>query len=155
MTFLVLMVLSVTHPNWSSNGDGDNPDGGKGSIVKRLAEFIPANVSPLVRATQVTAILSYFVFADSTVLDIVTAVELFPRFEQATNEDKVGCMVFASILRLSQGIFAITVTLLLIVTTSTTIDIILNFTAINFISTLDNVGFQIIKWGKYGVRQNV
>jgi hypothetical protein len=42
MTFLVLMVLSVTHPNWSSNGDGDNPDGGKGSIVKRLAEFIPA-----------------------------------------------------------------------------------------------------------------
>jgi hypothetical protein len=152
MTFLVLMVLSVTHPNWSSNGDPDNPggDGGNGSIVKRLAEFIPTNVSPLVRATQITATLSYFIFADSTVLDVVTAVELFPRFKQATSDDKVGCMVFASILRLSQGIFAITVTLLLIVTTSTTIEIILNFTAINFISRLDNVGFEIVKWGKYG-----
>jgi hypothetical protein len=146
------MVLSVTHPNWSSNGDGDNPDAGRDNFVQRIARSIPTNVSPLVRATQVTAILSYFVFADSTVLDVVMAVELFPRFEQATSEDKVGCMVFASILRLSQGIFAITVTLLLIVTTSTTIDIILNFTAINFISTLDNVGFQIIKWGKYGDR---
>jgi hypothetical protein len=54
MTFIVLMVLSITHFNWSINGDPDNPDGdgGKGSIVKRLAEFIPTNVSPLVRATH-------------------------------------------------------------------------------------------------------
>jgi hypothetical protein len=103
MTFLVLMVLSVTHPNWSSNGDGDNPDGsgGKGSIVKRLAEFIPTNVSPLVTATQITATLSYFVFVDSTVLDVATDVELFQRFRQATSNDKVGCMVFSSILCLS------------------------------------------------------
>jgi hypothetical protein len=150
MTFLVLMVLSVTHPDWSSNGEGDNPDGGRGSIFARIAAFVPSHVSPLVRATQITATLSYVIFADSTVLDVVTAVELFPRFNQATSDDKLGCMVFASILRLSQGIFAITVTLLLIVTSSTTIEIILNFTAINFISTLDNVGFEIIKWGKYG-----
>ncbi|OEU06031.1 L domain-like protein [Fragilariopsis cylindrus CCMP1102] len=150
MTFLVLMVLSVTHPHWSSNGDGDNPDGGRGSVLARLAYFVPSHVSPLVRATQITATLSYIIFADSTVLDVVTAVELFPRFNQATSDDKLGCMVFASILRLSQGIFAITVTLLLIVTSSTTIEIILNFTAINFISTLDDVGFEIIKRGKYG-----
>jgi hypothetical protein len=103
------MVLSVIHPNWSSNGDGDNPDGGGGkrSNVKRPAEFIPTNVSPLVRATQITATLSYIIFADSTVHDVVTAVELFPRFDQATSDDKVGCMVFSSILRLSQGIFAL------------------------------------------------
>jgi hypothetical protein len=150
MTFLVLMVLSVIHPKWSSNGDGDNPDGGRGSLLEILAEFVPSHVSPLVRATQITATLSYIIFADSTVLDVVTAVELFPRFNQTTIDDKLGCMVFASILRLSQGILAITVTLLLIVTSSTTIEIILNFTAINFISTLDNVGFEIIKWGKYG-----
>jgi hypothetical protein len=150
MTFLVLMVLSKTHHKWSNNGDEDNPDAGILSIVQSIARFIPANVSPIVRATQITATLAYFVFADSTMLDIVTAVELFPRFKQVTSDDKVECMIFSSILRLSQGVLAVIVSLILIVTTSTTIDIILNFTAINFISTLDDVGFEIIKWGKYG-----
>jgi hypothetical protein len=150
MTFLMLMVLSIIHPDWSNNGDGDNPDGGRESFIERIARSIPANVSPITRATQVAAMLSYFIFADSTILDVVMAIELFPRFNQATHDDKIGCMVFSSILRLTQGTLAIFVTFFLVITTPTTIDIILNFTAINFISTLDNVGFRIIKWGKYG-----
>ena len=150
ITFLLLMVFSKVHPNWSNNGDVDNPDAGNGSIVQKLAEFIPANVSPLVQGTQLMATLTYIIFADSNVLDVVLGVELFPRLKYQTSDDKIGCMVFSSILRASQGILAIIVTLFLVVTTSNTIEIILNFTAINFISTLDNVGFEIIKWGKYG-----
>jgi hypothetical protein len=150
--FLLLMVLSVVHPNWSNNGDVDNPDGGTKGITQRLAQFIPANVDPLVRATQIMATLSYIIFADSTINDVVLGVELFPNFKQKTPDDKVGCMVFSSILRLSQGMLATIVTLFLIVTTSNVIEIILNFSAINFISTLDNVGFKVIKWGNYGTK---
>ena len=151
ITFLLLMVLSVVHPKLSNNGDVDNPGGGIG-ITQRLAQFIPANVDPLVRATQIMATLSYIIFADSTIRDIVLGIELFPSFKQITPDDKVGCMVFSSISRLSQGVLATIITLFLIVTTSNVIDIILNFTAINFISTLDNVGFEVIQWGKYGTK---
>jgi hypothetical protein len=58
-------------------------------------------------------------------------------------------MVFPSILSLSQGIVAIIVTLILIITELNVIDAVLNFTAISFISTLDDPGFEVIKWGKY------
>jgi hypothetical protein len=148
--FLLLMVLSVVHPRWSSIGDVDNPSAGTESIVQLIAQFVSSQVSPLVRATQIMATLAYIIFADSTIRDVVLGVELFPSLKQATSDDKVGYMVFSSILRLSQGILAIIVILFLIVTTSNLIDIILNFTAINFISSLDDVGFEIIKWGKYG-----
>jgi hypothetical protein len=150
MTFLLLMVLSVVHPRWSSIGNVDNPDEGWDGIVQQIARFTPSQVSPLVRTTQIMATLTYIIFANSTIRDIAVGVELFPSFKQKTPDDKIGCMVFSSILRLSQGILAIIVTLFLIITTSDVIEIILNFTAVNFISNLDDVGFEVIKWGKYG-----
>jgi hypothetical protein len=160
--FLLLMVLSVVHPRWSSIGDVDNPGvrrqsfadvdnpdaGTESATAQSIAEFVPSQVSPLVRATQIMATLTYIIFADSTIRDIVLGVELFPSFKQKTANDKVGCMAFSSILRLSQGTLAIIVTLFLIATTSNVIEIILNFTAVNFISTLDDVGFEVIKWGE-------
>jgi hypothetical protein len=150
ITFLLLMVLSVVHPNWSSIVDVDNPDAGRESIKEFIAQYVPSHVSPLVRAAQLMATLSYIVFADSTIRDVSLGIELFPRFEHTTSDDKVGCMVFSSILRFIQGVLAIIVTLFLIVTTNNVIEIILNFTAINFISDLDDAGFKVIKWGKYG-----
>jgi hypothetical protein len=152
MTFLILMVLSVVHRRWSSIGNVDNPDAGRESLVQLIAEFVPSQVTPLVRTTQIMATLTYIIFADSTIRDIVLGVELFPHFKHKTPDDKVGCMLFSSVVRLSQGISAIIVTLFLIVTTSNVIEIILNFTAVNFISNLDNHGFEIIKWGKYGTK---
>jgi hypothetical protein len=152
ITFLILMVLSVIHPDWSNIVDEDNPDAGRKVIFDYIANFVPSHASPLVRATQIMATLTYIIFADSTIHDVVLGVELFPSFNQARSNDKIGCMVFSSLLRLSQGILATTVTLFLIISTSNVIEIILNFTAINFISTLDNVGFEVIKWGKYGTK---
>jgi hypothetical protein len=150
MTFLLLMVLSVVHPRWSSIDNVDNPDAGRGTLVQLIARFVPSQVTPLVKTTQIMATLTYIIFGNPTIRDIVLGVELFPHFKQATSHDKIGCMVFSSILRLSQGILAIIVTLFLIVTTSIVIEIILNFTAVNFISHLDDVGFEVIKWGQYG-----
>ena len=45
---------------------------------------------------------------------------------------------------------AASVTLLLVITTPDVVDIILNFTAVNFISGLDEIGYELALWGKYG-----
>jgi flagellar biosynthesis protein FlhB len=104
-----------------------------------IARFIHSNSSMLVRATQFTAILSYIVFADSSLQDVVTSIETFPRFDKVDkkSDKNVACMVFSCLLRLIQGSLAIIAALMLVITASDVIEIILNFTAINYISTLD------------------
>lgn len=111
------MVLSVADPNWSSIVNG-NPDSGWVGIAQRVEDFVSAQVIVLLlelhRLRQHWPTLS---------LPIQLFVMLFwvlncsPSFQQKTPNDKFGCMLFSSILRLSQGILAITVTLFLIVTT--------------------------------------
>jgi hypothetical protein len=76
------MVLSVVHPDWSSIGDVDNPDGGKESLAGLIARFVPSQVTILARATQIMATLVYIIFADSTIRDVVLGVELFPSFKR-------------------------------------------------------------------------
>lgn len=66
LAFLVLFVLSVLHKNLSSNGEVDNPDDGL------LAQFVHSDADPLVRATQILAIISYSLFAESSLQDVVT-----------------------------------------------------------------------------------
>jgi len=144
MLFLSFMILSKTLPLLSSNGEVDNPSEGP------IAAFIPSNVSVLVRLTQITAVLSYCVFADSSLKDVVTAVEMFPRFDRARNNDQLGLVVLSCTLRFIQGLLAIVGTLLMVITSSDVVEIILNFTAISFISDLDEAAFELAKWGKYG-----
>jgi len=131
---------------WSTNEDTDNPDSGF------FSDFIPSNVDTLSRATQFMALLSYCIFADESLKDMVTAVETFPRFSKAKEGDKTRCMVFSCVLRFTQGMLATIVVLLLVITTADVIDIILNFTAVNFISGFDDVAFELAQWGKYGPR---
>jgi len=124
MMFLLLMVLSVLHPKWNDNGDTDNP----GSDI--LASFIPTNSTPLVQASQFLALLSYIVFADASFWDVARSVETFP----ICSGEATKCMVFSCVLRFSQGLTAMFVTLLLIITSESVIDIVLNFAAV--VSTL-------------------
>ena len=67
----------------------DNPD----------ANFIPANVTVLTRAVQFTALLSYCIFADESMRDIVKAVELFPQYRTAKVGDKTKYTTLACVLR--------------------------------------------------------
>lgn len=136
------MVMRVA----DGNDDIDNPDEGL------VARFIPSNVSILSRFTQYMALLSYCIFADASVLDVVKAVETFPNSTNAKSGDRIGCMIFSCVLRLSQGLFATIVALLLVIQTQDVIDIILNFTAVNFVSCFDEVAFELAKAGKYGPR---
>jgi len=136
--------MRVASKKFSTTEDSDNPDEGFLSI------FIPSNVEPLSRATQFMALLSYCVFADESLKDIVTAVETFPKFSKVKEGDKIRCMVFSCVLRFTQGILATVVVLLLVISTADVIEIILNFTAVNFISGFDDVAFDLAQWGKYG-----
>lgn len=69
--FLLLFIMSVLEKKFRSNGDVDNP----GSDI--FAEFINSNVTSLVRATQILAIVSYNLFADSSLQDVITGMMLF------------------------------------------------------------------------------
>jgi len=142
--FLIYMILNKLDTDLGLNGEVDNPS------TDFMANFIPANVTELVRATQITAVLCYCMFADSSLKDCAAAVEQFPRFDRAKKGDHHWLVVFSCFLRFCQGFMAIIATFLLIVTTSDVIEIILNFAAVNFISTLDEVAFELAKWGKYG-----
>eukprot|EP00536_Pseudo-nitzschia_multiseries_P004607 jgi/Psemu1/10360/gm1.10360_g len=144
ITLILMMFLSVLHPQWGTNGDSDNP----GQDI--IAKIVAANASPVVRYTQYAALMAYVLFAEASMLDITTAVETFPSFSKAAGGDKVGCMAFSCALRFLQGAMAMLAALLLIITSETAVDIVLNFTAINFISNLDNAAFRLAILGKYG-----
>jgi hypothetical protein len=125
----------------STNEEVDNPEENA---------LIPANVNILARTTQLVCLISYLAFASESIQDIAIAVETFPRFSKAEPDDKVYCMVWSCILRGIQGLLATCVVLLLIVTTSDVRDIILNFTAVNFVSAFDNIAFEQARLGKCG-----
>eukprot|EP00536_Pseudo-nitzschia_multiseries_P014182 jgi/Psemu1/37772/gm1.37772_g len=147
-TFFSLMILSVVVPMMRTAGEVDNPD----SEGSGFGAFIPSNVTDLVRTTQITAILSYMVFADASLMDICAGVEMFPRLLRSDGYDRhyIGRIMFACILRCIQGILAIFAVFLLVMTSSEVIEIILNFTAVTFISALDECAFGLAKDGKYG-----
>ena len=139
---MIMRVMS----RWSTNEDTDNPD------VGTFFDFIPANNPALCKITQFVALIAYCVFADESLKDIVTAIETFPNFQKANKEDKIFCMVASCVLRCLQGMLASLVVLLLVISTVDVVEIVLNFTAVNFISAFDDVAFELAQTGKYGPR---
>eukprot|EP00536_Pseudo-nitzschia_multiseries_P017636 jgi/Psemu1/51879/gm1.51879_g len=123
LSLVFMMLLSVLHPDWGTKHD-DNPADGV------LSNIVAGNASPVVQATQFLAILSYILFADASILDITAAVEAFPNFSKVANGDKVKCMVFSSMVRFLQGFLAMFAAFLLIITSNTAVEIVLNFSAV-------------------------
>lgn len=139
--FLFLMILNIVAPKYSSTdvGDGDHP-------------FIPGDVETVVKVAQYLAIVSFIFFADDTILDVVTGVDMLPLLSKKKKEDKIGCLYLSSFLRFFQGGLATLVSFLLIFTGPDVKEIVLNFTAINFISSLDGVAFELAAKGHYGAK---
>jgi len=148
--FLVLLLWSETDGLRGTMGENDNPDAGNEKLLDTLALFVPANASLIIRYTQVTAIAAFVIFPDSSLRDIVTAVRVFPRPSTVQSGDSVGSLKFSCLLRALQGSLAVVVTLLLVITSDAVVDIILNFTAVNFISHLDDSAFDLAMSGDFG-----
>jgi hypothetical protein len=144
--FLGLLLWSVMDRKRGTVGDTDNPDSESGF----LSQFIPANASVIVRFTQIVSIAAYVIFPSSSLRDVVKAVQMFPRPSQVQHGDPVGCMRLSCLLRGTQGFLAVVATLLLVEISDTVVDIILNFTAVNFISDIDETAFVLAKNGDFG-----
>eukprot|EP00536_Pseudo-nitzschia_multiseries_P001898 jgi/Psemu1/182348/e_gw1.25.2.1 len=147
-----MMWFSVLHPKWGTREE-DNPG------ESNLAKVIAANASPVLQATQFIALLSYVMFTDASMTDITTAVETFPIYEsnnggsddsKKIDDGKLWCHYLSCVLRCVQGAMAVAAAFLLVVTSDTAVDVVLNFAAVNFISELDNVAFQMALDGRYG-----
>jgi hypothetical protein len=148
--FLILLLWSGTDELRGTVGDNDNPTSERDGFLAIVASFIPADVSPIVRCTQVIAIAAYLIFPDSSMKDVVRAVQHFPRPSQVQPGDAVGCIRLSCLLRGAQGILAIFAVLLLVIRSDNVVDIILNFTAVNFISNLDDAAFSLAMSGEFG-----
>jgi cell division protein FtsB len=144
MMFLILLLWSGTDELRGTVGENDNPDSGI------IASFISANVSRIVRCAQVLAIAAYLIFSDSSIKDVVRAVQHFPRRSQVQPGDAVGCIGFSCLLRGVQGILAAFTLLLLVITSDNVVDIILNFAAVSFISNLNAAAFLLALSGEFG-----
>jgi len=145
MVFLVCALLSISNPKWRTGTVEDNPWDGT------LPGLFATEVGPILRTTQFMSLITSVIFVDSSVNDIITAVHTFPNFSLAiSSRDKVWCMTLSCVLRLSQGLFALLVSIILVFNSTNVIEVILNFTALNFISALDDLFFDFSKSGKYG-----
>jgi len=145
---LIVMILSVTIPKLRTMGEVDNPDGKTDSWS--FSGFFPANADPLVRAAQITSIMAYIIFQDASVSDFTMAIELFPRGPDS--DGRARRLVLSCILRLIQGGLSMLAVFLLVMTSGQVVEIILNFTAVNFISMMDDIAFVVARSGKYGAR---
>jgi hypothetical protein len=114
---------------------------------------IPANVSFVVRLTQILAIL----ITVATQADIQISanllysgfnIDLQAAFPTATRNR----WAFSIGVRFLGGTLGLLVTFLLIVTAETVIDVLLNFTAMEFVSKLDEVAFFLAQQGFVGLR---
>ena len=80
------------------------------------------------KVAQFLAIFALVLFANSSIQDVILSVQMLPHSH------------LSATCRLIQGLSAIFVAMLLIVTATTVKEVALIFSAINFISTLDDVG---------------
>eukprot|EP00531_Pseudo-nitzschia_arenysensis_P000704 CAMPEP_0116123948 /NCGR_PEP_ID=MMETSP0329-20121206/5021_1 /TAXON_ID=697910 /ORGANISM="Pseudo-nitzschia arenysensis, Strain B593" /LENGTH=968 /DNA_ID=CAMNT_0003617899 /DNA_START=197 /DNA_END=3101 /DNA_ORIENTATION=+ len=140
-----LVLFGQTDMRWGTVPSSGNPASGF------FADLIPPNTSGFVRVAQVVSLLVYVIFPDSTVNDLLNAYKYFPRcLCSNTNEDPVWAMRFACFLKGSQALFGIVTTWLLVMTSDSVLAIILNFTAINFISDIDDRAYSLAKDGVFG-----
>jgi hypothetical protein len=192
-------------------------------FVDWLASYTPSNATATVRGAQIVSLVTFLIFSDSTVKDIVNSFETMPKFSywwctilipllpgwtafivyfifdiwelrehdpnpdtdyaigvtfvlimglfagffaiatvvdfllykdftHKRNERFSAWMVLSCYLRLLQGLVATYATLILITNSNSVMEIILNFSAINFISDLDDKAFDMAQEGTWGTR---
>jgi hypothetical protein len=115
---------------------------------------LPPNVEHKVRATQVLAIIIAIVTQDDVKKVILILrdgydVDVF----QSTfgpNATKFK-WVLSLVLRASEGLIGLFVTFMLIMQSKTVLELLLNFSAMEFVSLLDDVAFSMLREGYCGI----
>jgi len=125
-------------------GEIDNPDS-----EDNFLGFFPTNATALVRATQFVSILAFSLFPQASLSDVTKAIKLFPRGKYRDEKQLKG-LALSCTLRFIQGILSVFAVFLLVMTSSEVSEVVLNFTAVNFISEMDEIGFELAHSGYYG-----
>jgi len=145
VTFLLLMLLNVVNHLFNTGKeDLDNP-------VK--ITFSPTNVGFIVTMTQYVAVVAYVFFVGDSINDVIAAVEGFPSIcrSRKTSEMKLlPLLILLNVCRLLRVSVAVVVTVVLVISSSDVVEIVLNFAAENYISSLDEAAFNLAKKGRYG-----
>ena len=107
---------------------------------------LPGNVDVAVRVTQIIAII----VAVITQHDVITSLDLLrdgdnSELQKAFPHSTLWKYVLATLSRFIQGSTRLILSFFLIVSTDTVVDLLLNFTALEFISTFDEAFFILSK----------
>jgi len=108
---------------------------------------------PLMIVAEFAAIICYTMIPDASLQDIVTAYRQWPEHDSKDDKNIHGRQI-ACTLRAIQGLSASVTVLFLINIAPNVIDIVLNFTALNFVSDMDSVAFELAKNGVFGIILN-
>mmetsp|Transcript_15464 Transcript_15464/g.35827 ORF Transcript_15464/g.35827 Transcript_15464/m.35827 type:complete len:935 (-) Transcript_15464:520-3324(-) len=109
------------------------------------------HASSSVFVTQVTILLAYACLPRSSLRDIIMAIHFFPSCSRASSDNRAVGIMVSCILRLSQGFMGIiTILAVIFFKSEDAITIILNFTALDYISELDEYAFSLCKSGLFG-----
>jgi hypothetical protein len=115
---------------------------------------IPTNVESTVRATQVLAIIIAIVTQDDVkkVILILRDGYIADVFQGTFGHDATKFKwVLSIVLRASEGLLGLFVTFMLIMQSKTVLDLLLNFSAMEFVSLLDDGAFLMLREGYFGV----
>ena len=115
---------------------------------------IPTNVESTVRATQVLAIIIAIVAQDDVkkVILILRDGYNVDVFQGTFGHDATKFKwVLSLVLRAAEGLVGLFVTFMLIMQSKTVLDLLLNFSAMEFVSLLDDGAFSMLREGYFGV----
>ncbi len=147
----LLMIFSKAWKPLSQVLEVDNPEADNSSSNVSPASFISSNSSQLVRMTQFISTLAFFLFGGESLSDLVQAVLHAPATLYSQNYfKKEFWLQLSSLLCFIQGFLGCMTAMLLVVSSNDVIDIVLNFTAVHFISDFDNMAFDLAANGFYG-----
>ena len=114
---------------------------------------IPTNVESTVRATQVLAIIIAIVTQDDVkkVILILRDGYNIDVFQGTFGPDATKFKwIFSLVLRAAEGLVGLFVTFMLIMQSKTVLDLLLNFSAMEFVSLLDDGAFLMLREGYFG-----
>ena len=113
----------------------------------------PPNVGAAVRATQVLAIIIAIIVQDDVKKVILILHDWYDAdvFQETFGPDATKFKwALSLVLRTTEGLFGLFVAFMLIMQSTTVLDLLLNFTAMEFVSLLDDVVFVMLREGYFG-----
>mmetsp|Transcript_11188 Transcript_11188/g.26895 ORF Transcript_11188/g.26895 Transcript_11188/m.26895 type:complete len:482 (-) Transcript_11188:314-1759(-) len=138
MTFFALLSFYFIK---APERDGGEHTGGSMKLPDQSIDLLVA---------QIASMAAYLLYPNSSQQGVVRAIQMFLCSYSDHSDAPIGCIRLSCLARGLQSHCAITVVFLLVIVCDDTLAIILNLTAVSFISELDAKGFELARSGVFG-----